>query len=977
MKNKIIALLLSVLILLAMLPITSAAASSAAAVVAEKCTATQGGYAYVYIRADGFENIAVLDIELYYDSSVMSLSYTSTANLLSGASVSTNTATPGMVKISAMSATGLTSGTNSYNNRMMSVCFKVNSDCPIGDYPITVTVGDAYDSNLNPATISAVSGTVTVNKAAVKSFPLFGTLSDPEVKYGDVLSLKVSHYSTVNYSFASADFHVQYDRDLFSFESVELSSGLQKEDAVYSVNTSIQGFVVISYAATTAATVADLFTVKLKVIGDEDVSTAVTVDASDVYDDSLIAYAPYTLTNSVSVVKSEALPDYSDLSLTAPQLVVGRSDQLTLTLEGGAQVAAGDFTLTYDPAMLSVEEVAAAEEITSAGALVIINNAFSEGTVKFSYVNQEGFFADDMPLIRLSVKPLAEPSSHYTVSVEGEGVCDIDYNDINLEYLSASGCIFVPSVTDPTCDDGGYTTYTCPCGESYVSDKTPSLGHLFSGDWLDDLTHHFKKCENCSAIDEATKATHTYTLSETVCDICGHNRMISSVAVTTLPQKTEYTQYIDDLDISGAKLTVYYDDDSEKELALTEESVSGFDKNALGTQSVSVDYSGYKTSFEVTVSAINNAPHKKLYRIGLIEPWRLRICARMTDSASNTLDYSTFTDYGAYVIRKSLLCDIDTSLSKITPDQIISNENTVAYTKNDGMYIDGNYLCLDYNEEIYTYRLNEPIVWMMYYKTDEGTYCTGIAEKTLLELIESRKDSTSSTYTELEKKVYTAMYDLYNTVTDYRSDFDSPSLIKMQTPPNLNTTEVEFAAPATDGLVKFKRLQQIRLVEPWGIVLNMRAYLSADEGNSNAHIDYASADDYGIVVYHDVNDNIGSSEEMDEWQEITNYSDRDNVYVFNNLHGDMQLNGKYAYALYNKNIFTYQLDSEIHYMFFVKYDGKMYYSNVYETNIRTLTADRAVSASTTYTAKEKLVYRDMVLMCDAITEYREDYFANH
>jgi len=32
-------------------------------------------------------------------------------------------------------------------------------------------------------------------------------------------------------------------------------------------------------------------------------------------------------------------------------------------------------------------------------------------------------------------------------------------------------------VTAPTCTEGGYTTYTCSCGDSYVADETPALGH--------------------------------------------------------------------------------------------------------------------------------------------------------------------------------------------------------------------------------------------------------------------------------------------------------------------------------------------------------------------------------------------------------------------------------------------------------------------------------------------------------------------
>ena len=38
-------------------------------------------------------------------------------------------------------------------------------------------------------------------------------------------------------------------------------------------------------------------------------------------------------------------------------------------------------------------------------------------------------------------------------------------------------------VTAPSCTEGGYTTYTCSCGDSYTANETAALGHLW-GDWV-------------------------------------------------------------------------------------------------------------------------------------------------------------------------------------------------------------------------------------------------------------------------------------------------------------------------------------------------------------------------------------------------------------------------------------------------------------------------------------------------------------
>ena len=81
-------------------------------------------------------------------------------------------------------------------------------------------------------------------------------------------------------------------------------------------------------------------------------------------------------------------------------------------------------------------------------------------------------------------------------------------------------------VTDPTCTDGGYTTYTCECGESYKANEVPAKGHsytLISDKVAAEATCttdavYFAKCANCGDVHatetfakENTKLGHSYT----------------------------------------------------------------------------------------------------------------------------------------------------------------------------------------------------------------------------------------------------------------------------------------------------------------------------------------------------------------------------------------------------------------------------------------------------------------------------------
>jgi len=63
---------------------------------------------------------------------------------------------------------------------------------------------------------------------------------------------------------------------------------------------------------------------------------------------------------------------------------------------------------------------------------------------------------------------------------------------------------YTAEVTAPTCTEGGYTTYTCACGDSYVDDYTDALGHN----------------EELVGLTDATCTAEGYT-GDIVCSVCG------------------------------------------------------------------------------------------------------------------------------------------------------------------------------------------------------------------------------------------------------------------------------------------------------------------------------------------------------------------------------------------------------------------------------------------------------------------------
>ena len=103
-----------------------------------------------------------------------------------------------------------------------------------------------------------------------------------------------------------------------------------------------------------------------------------------------------------------------------------------------------------------------------------------------------------------------------TVTAEGTKLGHIDGDDAD-HVCDRDGCDEVVSehnyaskVTDPTCVEKGYTTYTCACGESYVDDYVDALGHEYSAEWYHDAEIHEHRCIRFEACgDSADKATHT------------------------------------------------------------------------------------------------------------------------------------------------------------------------------------------------------------------------------------------------------------------------------------------------------------------------------------------------------------------------------------------------------------------------------------------------------------------------------------
>ena len=386
------------------------------------------------------------------------------------------------------------------------------------------------------------------------------------------------------------------------------------------------------------------------------------------------------------------------------------------------------------------------------------------------------------------------------------------------------------------------------------------------------------------------------------------------------------------------------------------------------TYSNDTDVTLYAVWEEVTAPVITYSFGQSV-QIGLIEPWFLKANARVyTDEHPNNIEYSSLVDYGAYFIRSSALSDSATTQEDLSVEDIINNPASVKCSKKDSTAtVDGSYITASYNKGLYTYEMSDSVFVLFYVEDANGIQYAPIRERNIKTLLENRKDDAVNFTNVLERNVYASMDRLELDIKTYRAQFETIEELKVQNAPtlaNYTASNGSFEAE-TKKSYSFGNSVQLILVEPWGLKFNARVYNDANPNNIN----YNTIEEYGAIVYYDTEGVISSMTA----EELRNKND---AYVFSSKNGDATIDGSYITALYNKDIYTYQLNSNAYVMFYVKDENGYHYGDVKIRNAYELAKTRSQDNSGSFGEAEKTVYQDMVTMYDSIKSYRDDYFGD-
>ncbi len=307
-----------------------------------------------------------------------------------------------------------------------------------------------------------------------------------------------------------------------------------------------------------------------------------------------------------------------------------------------------------------------------------------------------------------------------TATVGGEGATNSsDYEgeyggDIYLtKYLLYNGHIYQLTAISDTAFTGCQTIQTIHIpssvtliGDNSFADSTLQIIYYTDGSYA----KTYAKSSPFTAIDERCKSGHTTgswsvtvkasstkaQVEERTCSVCKDilTRSHVGIEIVSSPKKTEYKEGVA-FQKDGLKVEVIYSDGSRS--AVTGYTVSGYEKNKLGTQTLTVQYSIFTDTFEVKVSqksltkiTITKKPTKLSYIEGqALNKSGLSIKAHYDNNTTATVTDYQISGYDPNKIGKQTITvtyngktatfEVTVREKKLTGFQIINYPDTLEY----------------------------------------------------------------------------------------------------------------------------------------------------------------------------------------------------------------------------------------------------------------------------------------------------------
>ena len=393
-------------------------------------SAAPGETRSVYVSGSNLEALAGVQGIVSYDDTALELTGAAMVGAFSALGT-VNTETAGQVSFNGACLDGI-SGSQS----ILRLDFRVRPDAAAGEYLLDILIENAYNTGLVTVSLSGASGvfTVTEPQSTTKTLYFYSGSSVSTLHKGEQVSITACTYGSQGLAAGKLEF--RYDAALFTCVAAEPLAALS--GAVKSLDASRAGYVSAAFASEEEIPGGELLRLTLEAAADVDADTSVTFAASELYDTALAAMNGIGFTRTLALRKAEVTPEVPALRVTMP--AAARTDE-TITavavLDSGSGLAAADFCISYDTALLTCTGVKVSAGMESVdGVCIETNPKIDGGQVKFTFICAKGF-ADGAELVTMTFQPEKEGTVTLTPTVTTSAV-GADRRPIALDMCAAS-----------------------------------------------------------------------------------------------------------------------------------------------------------------------------------------------------------------------------------------------------------------------------------------------------------------------------------------------------------------------------------------------------------------------------------------------------------------------------------------------------------------------------------------------------------
>ena len=493
-------------------------------------SAAPGETRSVYVSGSNLDKLAGVQGIVSYDNTALELTGAAMVGAFSALGT-VNTETAGQVSFNGACLDGISGSQN-----ILRLDFRVRPDAAAGEYLLDILIENAYNTGLDTVSLSGAPGvfTVTEPQSTTKTLYFYSGSSVSTLHKGEQVNITARTYGSQGLAAGKLEF--RYDAALFTCVAAEPLSALS--GAVKSLDTSRAGYVSAAFASKEEIPGGELLRLTLEAVADVDADTSVTFAASELYDTALAAMNGIGFTQALTLRRAEVTPETPALRVTMPAAArTNETITAVATLDSGSGLAAADFCISYDTALLTCTGVKVSAGMESVdGVCIETNPKIDGGQVKFTFICAKGF-ADGAELVTMTFQPKKEGAVTLTPTITTSAV-GADRRPIALDMCAASCEVKDPFFEVTFRDEDGtvlsrqsvrYRAAAVPPDAV----KAPDEAHHYElagwgGDYSSitadaEFTARYTAIPHTEAVDKAVEPTCTETgLTEGKhCSVCG------------------------------------------------------------------------------------------------------------------------------------------------------------------------------------------------------------------------------------------------------------------------------------------------------------------------------------------------------------------------------------------------------------------------------------------------------------------------